>query len=102
MQRLFKSMGTWLIVLIIFYSAYAILGPAFGNVTEISYSELVKEVKAGNVVYMEANSEIAELELSDGSKCRVKLPSREVMHSDLTPELENMMAEGKLYYDVKP
>lgn len=102
MQRLFKSMGTWLIVLIIFYSAYAILGPAFGNVTEISYSELVKEVKAGNVVYMEANSEIAELELSDGSKCRVKLPSREVMHSDLTPELEDMMAEGKLYYDVKP
>ena len=95
-------MGTWLIVLIIFYSAYAILGPAFGNVTEISYSELVKEVKAGNVVYMEANSEIAELELSDGSKCRVKLPSREVMHSDLTPELEDMMAEGKLYYDVKP
>ncbi len=95
-------MGTWLIVLIIFYGAYALLGPAIDNVTEISYSQLVKEVKNGNVVYMEANSEIAELKLSDGSKCRVKLPSREVMHSDLSPELEEMMAEGNLYYDVKP
>ncbi len=101
MQRVFKSLGTWLIILIVFYGGYALLGSMMSNVTDVSYSQLVKEIKSGEVVYMNANSEIAEVQLADGTKLRAKIPSQEVMHDELSPELEQLMTEGKLLYEVR-
>ncbi len=100
MNRIFKSMTIWIAILLVFYGSYTLLGTMFDGVTDISYSTLVKEIKNGNVVYMEANSESATIELADGSKCIARLPSREVLHSDLSEELTELMAEDKLYYNA--
>ena len=102
MQRMFKSIAVWIGILLLFYGSYAIIGTIADNAVSISYSEFIKEIKNGNVAHMEVNSESAEAELADGTKCYVKLPSRTVLHQDLSPELTELMAQGKLEYDVAP
>ncbi|MBQ7794137.1 MAG: ATP-dependent zinc metalloprotease FtsH [Clostridia bacterium] len=99
---MFKSIAVWIGILLLFYGSYAIIGTIADNAVSISYSEFIKEIKNGNVAHMEVNSESAEAELADGTKCYVKLPSRTVLHQDLSPELTELMAQGKLEYDVAP
>lgn len=101
MHRILRSLAVWGGILLIFYGSYAILNTILDEVVDISYSELVQEVREGNVVYMAADSESGEVQLADGTNCRVKLPSREVLHSDMGEELTEMMAEGKLVYEAK-
>lgn len=100
MNRIFKSTAIWVVILLIFYGSYAILGSMLDGVVDISYSTLVQEIKAGNVVRIEANSESANVILADGTKCYVELPTRDVLHSDLGDELTVLMENGTLSYDV--
>ncbi len=102
MQKLFKSATAWIAVLLLFYVGYAIIGTVADDVENISYSELVREIKSGNVQAIEANSESAELVLADGRKCYARLPSRTVLHQDLSEELTQLMAEGRLSYEAIP
>ncbi len=101
MKKPFKGIGTWIIVLLIFYTSYAFLGSALAGVKNISYSELVREIKSGNVEKMSSDEKNADIVLKDGTKCTAIIPSMAVMHEDLAEELPRLMEEGKLTYTVK-
>jgi len=101
LKKPFKGIGTWILVLLIFYTSYAFLGSSLSGVEDISYSELVREIKSGNVVKMTSDEENADIVLSDGTKCRATIPSMAVMHEDLANELPRLMEDGKLTYTVK-
>lgn len=101
MQRFFRSIGIWLGVLLLFYGSYALLSAIMDNVHQISYATLVQQVQEGNVAYMQVDSETAEITLVDGTKCRTRIPSKEVMHSELGDTLVQMMTEGRLEYDAE-
>lgn len=100
MKRTFRSMAIWIGILLVFYGSYAILGSMLSGVVDLSYSDFVREIKTGNVMSIEANSESASVVLNDGTKCYVDLPTRDVLHHDLGAELTELMQEGALTYEV--
>ncbi|MDO4618486.1 MAG: ATP-dependent zinc metalloprotease FtsH [Clostridia bacterium] len=101
MKKSFKGIGVWIAVLLIFYASYAFLGDLISGVEHISYSELVKEIKNENVKEMRVLEKSADIVLKNDERCTVDLPSRAVMHEDLSAEITDQMAEGKLKYIVE-
>ncbi len=101
MRKLLRSLLIWGIILTLFYGGYALLENFTAEVYQMSYSDLIREVKNENVEYMSVNSNSANLELKDGTKYYAELPSRTVLHQDLSQELTTLMAEDKLTYEVK-
>ncbi|MBS7299237.1 MAG: ATP-dependent zinc metalloprotease FtsH [Eubacteriales bacterium] len=97
---MFRSLAIWIGILLVFYGSYALLESVFNEVVDISYSSFVQEIKAGNVASIKANSESADVILTNGTKCHVKLPTRDVLHRDMGDELTELMEAGLLHYDV--
>lgn len=98
MQKIFRSVTVWAVILILFYSAYALLS-AFGDKrVAVEYSELVKQISYGNAVSVEVSDKNAVAKLKDDTVIVSTIPSREVLHNDIGDEMVEMMENGSLVY----
>lgn len=71
------------------------------DVVEINYSAVVNAVENNMVVEMSVGTEDVDIVLSDNTKCHAKIPSVEVLHSDVGEEMVALMAQGKLSYEAE-
>lgn len=98
---MFRSITIWVGILLIFYGSYALMAALTNDVVEINYSAVVNAVENNMVVEMSVGTEDVDIVLSDNTKCHAKIPSVEVLHSDVGEEMVALMAQGKLSYEAE-
>lgn len=101
MKKTAKSIGTWLLVLVIFFALYTFISSRSNTLEEIPYSTLISSVKSEQVKSIEISGNKASVVLVDNSTgnqtaCVAEIPSTEVLHQDIGEELLDQQKRGEL------
>lgn len=101
MKKTAKSIGTWLLVLVIFFAVYTFINGRTNQLEEIPYSTLISSVKSEQVKSIEVSGNNASVVLVDNStgtrtECVAQIPSTEVLHQDIGEELLDQQQRGEL------
>lgn len=109
MQRNFRGLGVWLVTILLLYFIVSGISGIFNQVKTVSYSDIVRVVKAGQASQIELSDNSVTAYLKDGGKdvngfysgIRAEIPSVEVFQNDAGKEILEQMQSGALTQTVK-
>jgi cell division protease FtsH len=89
----FKTLGIWAVIVLVLVTAYSVVsqgGKAGGGGGEVSYSQLLKNIDAGQVKKADISGDVVKVEPSSGKPYAVNVPPNS---EDLVKRLEARGAE---------
>ncbi len=103
-RKILREFGVWIIMLGIIYCAYSFLGSRGESQPEILYSDLVSSIKNEQVVDMSISDTTVIADIAENgeiTKCKVTIPSVDVLYMDAGTDIEDQMARGVLEVEAK-
>lgn len=101
MQKIHRGLGFWLSVIVLFFIFSNFMQTQLGNINQPVYSDLVNDITNEKVEYMLIEGENVSVELIDGAKYTVEIPSKEIFFQNCGELIEQQMAKGTLKQKAK-
>ena len=99
MSKFFKNFGFWIILIIAIFAAYTLMNSAMSK-SEIEFSQLIKEIKDGNVKTLTYEENMVSIEVIDSQdKNNVKtcyIPSIDMLYSHVREDISKQVENGTL------
>ncbi len=96
MQKRFRGLGIWLVMLICAYLIYTIVLGFSTSEKKTVYSELVSSIKNEQVQELVISGNTATAQLKSGQKTKTTIPSFEAFQNDVGEEMTEQMEDGTL------
>jgi cell division protease FtsH len=106
-----RSIATWVIIFAIFFIMYMMVNSYFDQVNKKNYSDLIQEIKSGEISRIVVGENTVSATKKTGEKLpngmdklqrmEVEIPSVSVFRADVGQELLQQIDNGTLQYEVK-